>query len=123
MVSDPFRRPTQLWSSAFAPIGSVADKVRIAGLRRRVRKKPSAHLLRGPDVATSDSLRASGFSPKMISRFFRPLVGGIQLDPSLSTSSRMFEVVLRSLFEGDSAVPALGMGAIPEQLAAALPLV
>lgn len=59
----------------------------------------------------------------MISRFFRPLVGGIQLDPSLSTSSRMFEVVLRSLFEGDSAVPALGMGAIPEQLAAALPLV
>ena len=121
VVSDPFRRPTQLWSSTFAPIGSLADKVRIAGLRHRVRRSPSSQLLRGPDVATNDSLRASGFSPKMISRFFRPLVGGIQLDPSLSTSNRMFEVILRSLFEGESTVPALGMGAIPEQLAAALP--
>ena len=121
VVSDPFRRPTQLVSTAFAPIGSLADKVRIALLRRRVRKGAAAHLLRGPDVATSASLRASGFSPKMISRFFRPLVGGIQLDPSLSTSNRMFEVIFRSLSEGASTVPALGMGAIPEQLAAALP--
>lgn len=121
VVSDPFRRPTQLLSTAFAPIGSLADRVRIVGLRRRVRKGAAAHLLRGPDVATSDSLRASGFSAKIIGRFFRPLVGGIQLDPSLSTSNRMFEIIFRSLSEGDSAVPALGMGAIPEQLAAALP--
>ncbi len=121
VVSDPFRRPTQLFSTAFAPIGSLADKVRIAVLRRRVRKGAAALLLRGPDVATGASLRARGFSTKMISRFFRPLVGGIQLDPSLSTSNRMFEIIFRSLSEGDSAVPALGMGAIPEQLAAALP--
>ena len=62
-----------------------------------------------------------GFSDTMIRRFFRPLVGGIQLDPDLQDSRRMFDVIFRMLSEGDSAVPARGMQAIPDQLAAMLP--
>ena len=57
----------------------------------------------------------------MIDRFFRPLFGGIQLDPELATSRRMFDVIFRMLADGDSAVPATGMQAIPEQMAARLP--
>lgn len=72
-------------------------------------------------MATGDALRADGFSDRMIERFFRPLVGGIQLDPDLTDSRRMFDVIFRMLADGDSAVPATGMQAIPEQLAAALP--
>jgi phytoene dehydrogenase-like protein len=56
----------------------------------------------------------------MIDHFFRPLFGGIQLDPSLVSSARMFDVIFRMLSQGDSAVPAAGMGAIPAQLAAGL---
>jgi phytoene dehydrogenase-like protein len=67
------------------------------------------------------ALRAEGFSERMVERFFRPLVGGIQLDPDLTASRRMFDVVLRCLAVGSSAVPAGGMGRIPEQMAAALP--
>jgi phytoene dehydrogenase-like protein len=65
-------------------------------------------------------LRAAGFSNKIIERFWRPLIGGVQLDPALTTSSRMFEIIMRSLADGSSAVPAAGMQAIPDQLAAAL---
>ncbi len=53
----------------------------------------------------------------MIHRFFRPFFGGILLDGELKTSSRMFEFVFKMLSEGDTSVPARGMGAIPAQIA------
>lgn len=121
LVSDPFRRPLHTWATATAPIGTIPDKVRIARLRSRVRRGEARRLLRRDDVSTVSALRDQGFSEHMIDRFFRPLVGGIQLDPALATSNRMFEIIFRSLSEGDSAVPAAGMGAIPAQLAAHLP--
>lgn len=119
-VVDPFRQPANLVSTATAPIGSLTDKARIALLRRRVQRGQAADLLRGADIATIAALRAQGFSSKMIQRFFRPLVGGIQLDPGLGTSARMFDVIFRSLSEGDAAVPAAGMGALSGQLGARL---
>jgi protoporphyrinogen oxidase len=42
-------------------------------------------------------------------------------DTELTTSSRMFDLVFRSFFLGDVAVPARGMQRMPEQLAAHLP--
>jgi phytoene dehydrogenase-like protein len=121
VVGDPFRRPGTLLSTLRAPIGTPLDKVRILAARMRVRRGTGADLLRGPDLTTIASLRKHGFSPRIIDRFFRPLFSGIQLDPALITSSRMFDVILRSMSEGDVGVPAAGMGAIPAQLAATLP--
>jgi phytoene dehydrogenase-like protein len=119
-VGDPFRQPSTALSTVMAPIGSVADKLRIARLRAQVRRGDVRELLRGHDVPTVEALRERGFSETMIDRFFRPLFGGIQLDPTLGTSARMFDVIFRMLASGDSAVPAEGMGAIPAQLAAGL---
>ena len=90
-------------------------------LRRELLGQPAADLLRGPDVSTATALRERGFSDSTIDRFFRPLFGGIQLDQSLTTSSRMFDVMFRTLASSDAALPANGMGAIPAQLAAHLP--
>jgi protoporphyrinogen oxidase len=116
-VGDPLRRPSLLLPSSVAPIGSVADKLRLARLLQRVRSADPRDLLRGPDVSTLQSLKSAGFGVRIIDRFFRPLLGGIQLDPELSGSARMAEVVLHCLARGDSAVPADGMQAIPSQLA------
>jgi phytoene dehydrogenase-like protein len=121
VVSDPLREPRRAWSTATAPIGSLGDKLRIAKLRHDLRRVHPAALLRGPDVPTQQALRERGFSPAIIERFFTPLVGGIQLDPSLGASRRMFDVIFRMLADGDAAVPSRGMGAIPAQLAARLP--
>ena len=120
-VADPFRLPLRTLSTVVAPIGSVSDKVRIARLRARLRRVAPALLLGGPDITTADALRQAGFSDAIMQRFFRPLVGGIQLDPDLRDSRRMFDVIFRMLADGDSAVPAEGMQAIPDQLAARLP--
>ena len=57
----------------------------------------------------------------MIDAFFRPLFGGVLLDRGLSASSRMLDFVFRMMAEGEVALPAGGMGAIPEQLARRLP--
>jgi phytoene dehydrogenase-like protein len=120
VVSDPFRDPRHGLATAAAPIGSLGDKLRVARLRRRLTKADPRALLRGPDVPTLTALRGAGFSSRMIDRFFRPLLGGIQLDPTLETSARMFEVIFRTLATGGAAVPAAGMGTIPEQLAGRL---
>ena len=120
VVSDPFRAPATIATSALAPIGTLGDKVRVAALRLRARRIRHDELLRGNDISTIVALRGFGFSSKIIERFFRPLFGGIQLDPSLATSRRMFDIIFRSLADGESVVPARGMQRLPELLAATL---
>ena len=120
VLGDPTRRPGMLWSSALAPVGSVPDKFRLATLLRRLRRADPVALLHADDISTAAALRDAGFSERMIDRFFRPLLGGIQLDARLTASRRMADVILRCLAVGDSVVPALGMQAIPDQLAAGL---
>lgn len=120
-IGDPFRRPSTTLATLRAPVATLADKLRLARQRLRLRRAATPDLFRRPDCATIDALRSDGFSERVIDQFFRPFVGGIQLDPELATSHRMFDVVLQSLYRGDAAVPALGMQAIPEQLAAGLP--
>ena len=117
VVSDPFRAPLSLPQTATAPIGTLVDKARIALLRARLNRAHPRTLLGGKDVSTVAALRDSGFSDRMIERFFRPLFGGIQLDPELATSRRMFDIIFRTLSNGASVVPARGMSAIPRALA------
>ena len=116
VVSDPFRKPSTLLATTFAPIGSMIDKLRIVLLRLRVLRGVAPKLLRNNDMSTLDALRSAGFSHRMIETFFRPLFGGVQLDPQLATSRRMFDIIFRSLSEGQSVLPARGMQALPEQL-------
>ncbi|HRW38750.1 MAG: FAD-dependent oxidoreductase [Acidimicrobiales bacterium] len=120
-VADPLRQPASALSTLTADVGGLGDKARIGLLRQRLVRADPVELLRAPDRTTARALADAGFSAKAIRRFFRPLVGGIQLDLDLSTSARMFEVIFRTLAVGDAAVPALGMQAIPDQLAAGLP--
>lgn len=120
-VADPLRRPSELWSTLTAPVGSTLDKLRLARLVATVRFRDPRQLLRAPDISTAAALDEAGISPESVERFWRPLFAGIQLDPELEVSRRFFSVVLRMLATGDSAVPARGMGAISDQLAAHLP--
>jgi len=120
-VSDPWREPGAWWATLRAPVGSLADKVRIATLRRAARRGTLSELWARPETTALAALRAHGFSERMIERFLRPWFGGIFLDQELETSSRMLEFVFRMFAEGHAALPAAGMQAIPDQLAAGLP--
>jgi len=120
-IADPFRYPfTALESLRGAP-GSIPDKLRLARLRSRLSRASLNELLTAPQTTTADALRLEGFSPELVDAFFRPFLGGIFLDPSLETSSRLFAFVFKLFAEGEAVLPAGGMRAIPLQLAEGLP--
>lgn len=124
-VADPFRHPLDAVASLSPAhaIGSPLDKVRVGLLRARLLlTSPSADaLLSRPETTTLDALRREGFSDEFVDRFFRPFLGGIFFDASLSVSSRLFEFVMRSLATGANCLPAGGIGAVSDALAAGLP--
>jgi len=120
-VSDPWRRPRDLAATLRAPVGTLADKLRIATLQLKAGRGSLEDVFRRPETTALAALRAHGFSDGMIEGFLRPWLGGIFLDPALETSSRMLEFVFRMFAGGDTALPASGMQAIPRQLAAGLP--
>jgi phytoene dehydrogenase-like protein len=118
---DPWRNPGAWWETLRSDFGSLSDKLRIAAMRGRLRGSSIDQLFGGPDRPSKDALASAGFSKELIHRFFRPFLGGILLDGDLQSSSRMFEFVFKMLSEGDTSLPAKGMGAIPAQLAEKLP--
>lgn len=120
-LTDPWRTPGAWGAALRSDFGTFWDKLRVLRLRTRSRHASIEHIFQRPESSTKDALKSAGFSDEFIHRFFRPFFGGILLDPDLKSSSRMFEFVFKMLSEGDVAVPARGMGAIPAQLAAHLP--
>jgi phytoene dehydrogenase-like protein len=119
-VADPFRRPADALRSLFSGIASPLDGMRVARLRRRVRRGEPERLLEADSRSTLDALRAEGFSERILERFFRPFLGGVLLDRELRSSSRALEYLFRMFAEGEAALPAGGMQAIPHQLAGRL---
>ncbi|HST65107.1 MAG TPA: NAD(P)/FAD-dependent oxidoreductase [Mycobacteriales bacterium] len=120
-VADPRRRPLAAPGTVLAPIGSPADKVRLALLAGQDALLPAGRLTARPDTTTYEALRARGLSDALIDRFLRPFLAGVFLEDELTTSSRFFDLVWRTFARGSVCVPAGGMRRIPEQLAARLP--
>ncbi|MDX2084484.1 MAG: NAD(P)/FAD-dependent oxidoreductase [Candidatus Melainabacteria bacterium] len=120
-VSDPLRRPAEAFSTLQAPIGSLMDKLRIAQLRYESTQGDLSELFERPSKPTLAWLQQYGFSDAMIQRFFYPFLGGIFLDPTLQTSSRMLQFVWRMFTEGMAALPAEGIESIARQWAQGLP--
>lgn len=120
-LGDPWRRPGQALSTAFSPVGTITDKLRVFKTRRAALRGTLAELYAHDSDPTAKRLHQLGFSNAMIEEFFRPFLGGVFLDESLSMPSRMFEFVFRMFASGDIAIPADGMAAIPRQLADKLP--
>lgn len=120
-MSDPWRRPQHALQTAFSSVGSFADKLRIGKLRWSAGRGTLDSIFHRPDAATIDELRRLGFTDNLIEKFLRPFLGGVFLDADLQTSCRMLYFVFRMFSQGDTALPAAGMQAIPDQLASSLP--
>jgi phytoene dehydrogenase-like protein len=120
-VSDPRRRPRDIWSSLTAPVGTFTDRLRMIRMASSARRGSVSSLFQGPDMTTLDFLQSQGISEKMIEQFFKPFFGGVCLDPAIQASSNVFKYVLRVFAEGDVALPGQGMAAIADQLAEDLP--
>ena len=117
VLGDPRRDPRSVLASVTNSAVSLNDIVRAVKLWRQLRRKHADHIFPGTDQSILEYLTKWGFSQTVIDEFIRPFYGGITLDPSLSTSSAIFEYTAKMLVSGDIAVPADGMIAIPNQLA------
>jgi phytoene dehydrogenase-like protein len=120
-LADPFQAPVAGLSSAFSPVATIRDGLRLLAWRRSVTAPAGPVVAARPQVPTRQLVQARGFSPTITASFFRPFLAGTFFDPGMSTSSRVTELVFRSFFRGEVAVPALGMQQLPSQLAGRLP--
>ncbi len=124
VLSDPLRDPKALVPSLLSDAATFSDKLETLKLAAKsvVNRAESAGKLDGVDVSSIEYLRGEGFSERIVDDFYRPFYGGIFLDRSLSTSSRVLRFTFKMLATGKTAVPASGIGEIPKQLAARLPV-
>ncbi len=124
ILSDPVRDPKALVPSLLSDSATFPDKLRTLRLVASsvLKRAETAGELDGADSSSLEFLRSYGFSERIIGGFYKPFYGGIFLDRSLSTSSRVLRFTLKMLATGKTAVPAWGIGEIPKQLAARLPL-
>lgn len=119
-MSDPWRERGTFLANLMSPATHFGDKMRLGVLRRDVLRKSIEEIFESPETSTRQALMQRKFSRRAIDRFFKPFLGGIMLDTKLAVSSRMFEFAFKMFTEGDAALPAGGMQAIPEQLAEGL---
>ena len=120
-VSDVWRRPQAMLEMLRSPVGTLGDKRRLLDLRNRALAGSLADLYGREETSAPRLLRQLGFSDRIIRRFFIPFFAGVFFEPGLEVSSRTFEFIFRAFAAGDTALPARGMQAIPDQLSAALP--
>jgi phytoene dehydrogenase-like protein len=123
LVGDALADRTLLFPSLTSTAVSWPDLWKLAQLRRAALSLSIDECFapRFARVSTREFLRAWGFSPATIREFFAPFYGGILLDRSLATRASVLMFTFKMLAEGRTAVPALGMGAITQQLATQLP--
>jgi len=114
-LANPRRRPWDALGGIDSRVFTIRDALRVSRLLLGGRKSASA------SAPTRERLRELGFSPASIEHFFRPFFGGVFLESELDTPAVMFEFVFRMFAAGRATLPARGMQAIPDQLAAGLP--
>ena len=118
---DPLRHPAGLARTAFSPALNPLDKLLVGVLSLELSRRGLSDLWQQPDMPARDYLHRRRFSSRFIANFARPFFGGIFLDRELSVSVRPFLVTYKMLLEGESVVPAGGIGAITQQLASHIP--
>jgi monoamine oxidase len=120
-VADPRSAPSWLLPTLTSPVATAKDRAALVALTARDAVVPVRRLLDAAERSTQEHLHAHGLSDIAVERLMRPFLTGVFLDPKLETSSHFFDVVWRSFARGRLTVPSAGMGALPAQLAAALP--
>ena len=117
-VVDPRQRPAAVVGTATAPIGTLRDKAALVAFSLRAGYTPVGRLLAAPERTAERSLRAAGLGTTALDRFLRAFLAGVLLEDELTTSSRYLDLLWRSFVRGAIGLPADGMQAVGEQLAA-----
>lgn len=105
-----------------APLGSPADRARMAGWLARLVGSATEGVLAGPERPLADLVAELGLSRRVAEGFLRPYLEAFAGEPDFALSAKAAELALRQLVRGRWALPARGIAAIPQQLADLLPV-
>lgn len=122
LIGDAIADPGLLLDTIVARAIGIGDKLRLLALRRFAQQLSidDCFSARFAGISTRDFLRARGFGTPVIDGFFAPFYGGILLDRTLATSASILLFTFKMLADGDTVVPAGGIGALTQQMAARL---
>ncbi|MFU8872928.1 FAD-dependent oxidoreductase [Micromonospora sp. SL4-19] len=118
---NPVRDPAGAAGTVTAGVGSLRDRLRLAGLATGCATLPVGRLLTAPETTSEAALRRAGLSNAIIEELLRPFLSGVFLDRELETSSHVLAVNLRVFARGRIGLPARGMAALPRAIADPLP--
>ena len=121
-LADPLRRPGWVGHDLVAPIGSPLVKARFLAYAAQCAYANPRRIEARGDVSADVAFRQAGLGGELLERVLRPFLSGVLFDDRLTASRLFVDLVLRSFIRGTPALPAAGMGAIADQLAAALPV-
>lgn len=121
IMPNPLKNIGSLPQALFSPVGNFLDKLKILQLKITTENAPEPNT----DATTTPQTAAHflteyGYSSTMLQRFFRPFFRGVFLEKELKTDAALFKFLFYHFGKGEVVIPANGMQAIPEQIAAHL---
>ncbi|MFJ1586607.1 NAD(P)/FAD-dependent oxidoreductase [Streptomyces sp. NPDC088197] len=120
-LGDPTRHPRMAADLRPGRLATLRDLAGLAMMSGRDLLAPPRVLKRQTDRTTRTALAQAGIGDELVETLFRPFLSGVFLEDELETSSRFFHLVWRSMLRGTLCLPARGVAAVPELMAAALP--
>ncbi|MEU1277960.1 NAD(P)/FAD-dependent oxidoreductase [Streptomyces sp. NPDC005805] len=120
-VADPTRRPRAAAALRPGRLAPARDLLALGALTTADTLLPVKALRHRPDRTTRTALAEAGVSDDTVDTLLRPFLSGVFLEDELVTSARFFHLVWRSFVRGSLCLPDDGIGAVPRQLAGALP--
>jgi phytoene dehydrogenase-like protein len=125
LLTDPRRTPPARWprvvAGAFGTLRSPREVAAFAAWALRDATTSPADLLAAPDEPWGEALDRAGITAELRHEILEPFLAGVIGERDGSTSRRFVDLLVRSFAKGRPSVPAAGMQAVPDQLAAGLP--
>lgn len=120
VLADPRREPRHALAAASFP-GSLRSKVAFARWAVAVGYGDPRRLQAGADEPYGAALDRRGIDGRLRRGVVEPFLAGVLAEDHQLTSSRFVDLLIRSFVRGTPSLPAEGIGAMPAQLARALP--
>lgn len=119
-VANPLATPTRLPELAVSPVAGLRGKAALAAYAAQTTLLPPATLRRRADVPGPEAWRRAGVPDEVVRDVLVPFLTGVVLERDITASRRFLDLMMRMFARGRSAVPALGMQQVPDQLAGRL---
>lgn len=119
-LGDPLRWPASLPGTLRAPVGSWREKLAVVCWAAQVGYGPARRIKSGPDQPLAELLHRRGLDRRLGAAVLQPFLAGVLADAELSGSRRVAELFVRAFVRGTPSLPAHGMQALGDQLAARL---